>query len=166
MAVSFQCCFCERGIETHEESEGVILNASSLAKWKQGQMSEGQSFYAHATCLVENCKTSYPWEVDAILAEGDADEGHLKISITRWVDDAFPGFVECEFVDVSGVRHTFVDKVPVVTADPIDSSASFPLSGSVVCTILSRNIDGSMDVEVDLPLGAQRTTVWLRDIHD
>jgi hypothetical protein len=67
--LTFQCCFCAREIELHEESDSVVLNASSLANWKREQPNEGQSFYAHVQCLVENCRTSYPWEVEAILAK-------------------------------------------------------------------------------------------------
>lgn len=67
----FQCCFCGNGIRKSEEDTSVVLNAVSLAKWRRGESVMGQSYYAHAACLTENCKPSYPWEIEAILEEGD-----------------------------------------------------------------------------------------------
>ena len=40
----------------------------------------------------------------------------LKVEITRFVDEHQPGFVACEFQDANGRRHTFIEKVPLVTA--------------------------------------------------
>lgn len=67
----FQCCFCDKGISQSEEASSVVLNAVSLAKWRQGRSLLGQSYYAHAACLLANCKPSYPWEIDAVLEEED-----------------------------------------------------------------------------------------------
>jgi hypothetical protein len=71
LPVSFQCCFCEKGIASSEERAAVVLTATSLTKWKAGAAEVGQSFYAHAACLVENVKLSYPWEIEAILEDND-----------------------------------------------------------------------------------------------
>lgn len=164
MPLEFQCCFCGERIERGDEKDAVILNASSLAKWKEGRVVDGQSFYAHATCLIENCKPSYPWELEAILTEGDADEASLRVSISRWVDDAQPGFVECEFVDTSGLRHMFVEKAPVVSADHIDARTELPVLGSIACMVVSRNDDGSADIEIDLSAGRERANVRLEEL--
>lgn len=161
-----QCCFCEEDIDRTQESEAVVLNASSLAKWREGRGVGGQSFYAHAACLAENCKTSYPWEIEAILSEGDEEWAWLKVAIIRWADDHQPGFVECEFVDAMGRCHRFQEKVPVVSADHIDANSSFPLTGLIACGIVARNADGSADIDVDLPQGEQRVRVWLKDLND
>lgn len=39
----------------------------------------------------------------------------ISVQITRFVDDSFPGFVECTFVDALGETHVFIEKVPVVS---------------------------------------------------
>lgn len=164
--LTFQCCFCEKGIHRSQEREAVVLNASSLAKWREGRGVDGQSFYAHASCLTANCKTSYPWEIEGILSEGDERGAWLRVSVTKWADDHQPGIVECEFVDARGLRHVFQEKVPVVSADHIDANSPFPLTGSIACTIVERNDDASADIDVDLPHGVQRVRVWLSDLYD
>lgn len=75
----------------------------------------------------------------------------LSVTIVKLVDDAFPGWVECTLVDAAGVRHVFVDKVPVVTDERVDDSTSLPRWGSIACTRVSSrtNADGHELVSVD-----------------
>ena len=39
----------------------------------------------------------------------------VRVNISRYVDESFPGWVECSLVDAYGYDHVFVEKVPVVT---------------------------------------------------
>jgi len=64
--------------------------------------------------------------------------GLLVVQIVRWVDDHFPGFVACEFVDAWKRVHTLIDKVPMVTADDLDATSVYPQRGGVRCTVLER----------------------------
>lgn len=70
----------------------------------------------------------------------------IKISVIRYLGhDPQPGIVECELVDSSGHRHTFIEKTAVVMSDsgPNDDLKSYPRPGLIACTILDESIDGS-----------------------
>lgn len=120
----------------------------------------------HAACLVENCKPSCPWTINSILEEREADAMQIPIAIIRYVDEHQPGFVECEFVDAMGMRHTFIEKAPVVAHCTINSQTTLPLPGSTVCRVVAWNADGSAEVEIDLAGGDIRARVRSDDLHD
>lgn len=65
----------------------------------------------------------------------------IKVEITRFVDDHYPGFVECSLVDAHGTKHFFVEKVPVVALEDLDANSSYPSNGVIGCEV----IDGSDD---------------------
>ena len=63
-------------------------------------------------------------------------EKAVPVSILRQIDDAFPGWVECELVDAIGKRHLFHEKTPVVSAPSPAStapSATHPQTGFIAC---------------------------------
>ncbi len=65
----------------------------------------------------------------------------LAVQIVRCVDDEHqPGWIECEFADAEGRRHTIVDKIPIFsmdpTLDPLDGNTKYPQPGGVACEIL------------------------------
>lgn len=62
----------------------------------------------------------------------------LKVQIVRYVDDYFPGIVECELVDAAGHLHTFVEKGPVVSDKWPGPDDSYPMSGEINCEILEQ----------------------------
>jgi hypothetical protein len=51
----------------------------------------------------------------------------VRVNISRYADESFPGWVECTLVDAYGYDHVFVEKVPVVTKAHLDSASSYPL---------------------------------------
>jgi hypothetical protein len=57
----------------------------------------------------------------------------VAVEITRYVDMSFPGWVELVLHDARGAVWTFVEKVPVVSAEGIDESSSFPRAGAIAC---------------------------------
>jgi hypothetical protein len=63
---------------------------------------------------------------------------NLSVQIVRFVDDRFPGWVACEFLDASAVRHVLIDKVPIFTAELLDATSSYPQPGSAPCEVLAR----------------------------
>jgi hypothetical protein len=65
----------------------------------------------------------------------------LIVRIIRYVDDGFPGWVECEFADVDGRNHTIVDKVPAFTTDVLDSTSSYPRTGRMACKVVEERQD-------------------------
>lgn len=64
--------------------------------------------------------------------------GLLVVQIVRWVDDHFPGFVVCEFVDAWKRVHALTDKVPMVSTNDLDATSIYPQPGGIRCTVLER----------------------------
>lgn len=62
----------------------------------------------------------------------------LKVKVVRYLDDAFPGWLECEFFDAENRRHVIVDKVPVLGGDCLGPDSLYPRDGEVRCEILDR----------------------------
>lgn len=59
----------------------------------------------------------------------------LSVQIERFVDDAFPGFVECSLLDADGAIHLFLEKVPVVTTEKLRKDDGYPRPGYLACTV-------------------------------
>jgi len=57
----------------------------------------------------------------------------LSVQIVRFVDDSFPGWVECQFTDAVGRVHTLIEKYPMVTAQMLDADSQYPQTGVVEC---------------------------------
>jgi len=92
--------------------------------------------------------------------------GSLVVQIVRFVDDHFPGFVACEFVDAENRVHTLIDKVPMVTPDDLDPTSVYPQTGGIRCTVLQRWQGPSggelVKVSIDYP-DAMETTEGLKE---
>ena len=75
----------------------------------------------------------------------------VRVIISRYVDDSFPGFVECRLVDALGHEHVFVEKVPVVTEADLVAASSYPQSGVICCEILgtAESDNGRQLVHID-----------------
>jgi hypothetical protein len=73
---------------------------------------------------------------------------HVRVLITRRVDDHFPGWVEFTILGAGGEVFLFVDKDPVASAVDIPS---FPFESTVACNVISAVVqpDGSKVVEID-----------------
>jgi hypothetical protein len=59
----------------------------------------------------------------------------LPVRILRFVDDNFPGWVECSLVDSDGGIHQFIEKVPVVTTAILFCDSAFPQPGYIACLV-------------------------------
>jgi hypothetical protein len=85
----------------------------------------------------------------------------IRVRISRWLDDGFPGFVECVLVDASRRRHLFVEKAPCVTLENISATSPYPLDGEIRATIVERRLldDGRelVVVKTDAPDGVEST---------
>jgi len=67
----------------------------------------------------------------------------VLIEITRFVDDHFPGFVECVLTDAQGRAHAFIEKLPVVTLEHLSSDSEYPCAGVIPCEIESEFSDST-----------------------
>jgi hypothetical protein len=59
----------------------------------------------------------------------------VSVEVTRFVDDHFPGFVECTLTDAHGQVHTFVEKAPVVSTESLVANSKYPCAGVIACTV-------------------------------
>ncbi len=59
----------------------------------------------------------------------------LPVTIERFVDDDFPGLVECVLVDSEDYTHRFVEKAPVVSTANLSLDSAFPQSGYIACVV-------------------------------
>ena len=66
---------------------------------------------------------------------------HAKIEITRFVDDAQPGWVEAVMVDAWKQKWTFVQKIHSFTDDDLDSESDYPIQGYLECAIVGSYLD-------------------------
>ena len=66
---------------------------------------------------------------------------HLRITITRFIDPHQPGWVACTLTDVYGALHTFHEKIPVVTPEPLDENSTYPQQGVIACRVVSTHVD-------------------------
>ena len=62
----------------------------------------------------------------------------LRVQIVRYVEDYFPGIVECEFVDAAGHVHSFIEKGPVVSDEWPGPQHNYPMRGIIRCEILGQ----------------------------
>jgi hypothetical protein len=88
----------------------------------------------------------------------------LRVDIVAFADESFPGFVRCAFADADGNRHTFIEKVPVVTTQDLWSDSNYPQPGMVPCVSVEKLRDDTgralarvsiCPIDMDLPDDAQ-----------
>jgi hypothetical protein len=85
----------------------------------------------------------------------------VRVKISRYADESFPGWVECRLTDALGHEHVFVEKVPVVTTAHLDAGSDIPQVGVIACIVLGRSErdDGRHVVHIDTqsPWGIEST---------
>jgi hypothetical protein len=76
----------------------------------------------------------------------------VRVNISRYGDDSFPGWVEFRLVDALGHEHVFEEKVPVVAKADLNAAGSYPQSGVIACVVLGRSEsdDGRQLVHIDM----------------
>lgn len=66
---------------------------------------------------------------------------NLLVQIGRFVDEHFPGLVECVLFDADGVRHEFIEKGSVVSRNDLMSDSLYPQPGYIGCIIEQEWVD-------------------------
>lgn len=86
----------------------------------------------------------------------------VRVAVTRYADDAFPGFVACTLVDLHGVAWTFVEKVPVVSRADLDAHSRYPQPATLACQVVATGRDPSgraiATIDTSLPWGIAATS--------
>jgi hypothetical protein len=65
----------------------------------------------------------------------------VRVVIRKYVDPAFPGWVECTLIDAAGREVRFVEKVPVVTEATLGPDSPYPQTGVIACEVLATRRD-------------------------
>jgi hypothetical protein len=65
------------------------------------------------------------------------NEKYLIVEIIEYIDDGFPGWVRCKFIDAFGKTWNINEKVPVVSSENILSNTILPETGYVAGEILN-----------------------------
>jgi hypothetical protein len=86
----------------------------------------------------------------------------LSVTIERFVNDDFSGFVECVMVDSEYCSHRFVEKAPVLSTANLSLNSAFPQPGHIACVVEDEWLDerGRQLVRVSTtnPWGIESTT--------
>jgi hypothetical protein len=86
----------------------------------------------------------------------------VSVQITRYVDNHFPGFVECVLIDALGASHTFVEKVPYVSAESLSAASTYPRNGEIECDVCREWKDTAGHsfsiVRIESPWGIESTS--------
>jgi hypothetical protein len=80
----------------------------------------------------------------------------VQVPIVRKVDDAPPGWVECQLIDAHGRLWSFVEKAPIVCQTPLDPATAYPQPGVIACRVLER-AGGMVRIDTDQPWGVSST---------
>ena len=67
----------------------------------------------------------------------------LRVDIVGFADASNPGFVHCAFTDANGDRHTFIEKIPVVTTQDLWIDSTCPQPGVIQCERVESLLDDS-----------------------
>jgi hypothetical protein len=81
----------------------------------------------------------------------------VRVTITKFIDNSQPGWVECQFVDAFGRLHIFNEKVPIVTVEYLDEKSVYPQDGIIACEIIKRKND-IIKVNIEKPWGVESIT--------
>ena len=85
----------------------------------------------------------------------------VSVAIHRYVDDTYPGWVECRLIDAHGHEWLFVEKVPVVSAEELDAASEYPQSGVVACEVMRPDgavADEIIEIDTERPWAIAATT--------
>ncbi|WP_194460235.1 hypothetical protein [Bradyrhizobium sp. CCBAU 53421] len=86
---------------------------------------------------------------------------YIRAEITKWVSDAFPGFVECQFADRFGREWVVVEKASVLTDTELQSDSRFPQPGLIACEVVARHHDDAgreiTDITTEIPWAIKAT---------
>jgi hypothetical protein len=86
----------------------------------------------------------------------------VTVEICRYTDDSQPGWVECVLTDAAGRNWLFVEKVPVVSSEPLKANSKYPCQGVIACQIVERQQDDDgrerVVIDTDKPWGVESSS--------
>jgi hypothetical protein len=86
----------------------------------------------------------------------------VQVTITRFVDEAQPGWVECKLTDIHEQTWMFVEKAPVVSKAILDTRSAYPQQGVIACEIFLTWLDITgrevVTIDTSTPWGVKSTS--------
>lgn len=83
----------------------------------------------------------------------------VRVTITKYISNDQPGFVECTLTDAGGTVWKFEEKVPVVTLEELDPESNYPRLGDIDCEIVKRWKDDKgcelVTIDTERPWGVE-----------
>ena len=83
----------------------------------------------------------------------------VAVEVTRFVDSNFPGWVEFVLLDARGTTWTFVDKVPVLSAEELSEASDYPRPATIECEVVAEPSDvqaaGLVTIDTSRPWGIE-----------
>jgi hypothetical protein len=81
----------------------------------------------------------------------------VAVEITRYVDASFPGWVEFVLRDANGTDWTFIDKVPVVSAEALNEASQYPRRTVIECEVVPdpTTTEGLVRIDTSRPWGIE-----------
>ena len=82
---------------------------------------------------------------------------NVAVEVTRFVDASFPGWVEFVLHDALGTRWTFVEKVPVLSAEALSEASDYPRPAMLECEVVpdSSASAGLVKIDTSRPWGIE-----------
>jgi hypothetical protein len=76
----------------------------------------------------------------------------IRVKIVEYLDDGYPGWVECKFTDAWNKEHTIREKAPIVGAEYLNISSEYPKEGVIAFELVRkwRDKDGRIVFTVDM----------------
>ncbi len=81
----------------------------------------------------------------------------VLVTVSSFIDESFPGWVECWLEDAHGRRWKFNEKVPVVSAEALWTDSEYPKPGKIACRVLRKTADSSRRNVVTVDTGGVET---------
>ncbi|WP_343566107.1 hypothetical protein [Sphingobacterium sp.] len=80
-------------------------------------------------------------DYDVFANEQFAEMGFLRIKVTNYISNDFPGFVKAEFTDIAGNLHIIEEKAPVLTDQFWDENTTYPRWALIPGKLLERRTE-------------------------
>ncbi len=97
----------------------------------------------------------------------DAVEVRVRGTALRWESDDFPGWIRVSIRDAQGEEHLIVEKVPVLTKEPITAASPFPMDCWVAAEVLGvadDRVEVALSYGVETAAGERLLTVFAADV--
>jgi hypothetical protein len=84
---------------------------------------------------------------------------NVTVEILGFVDASFPGWVEFVLHDALGAKWSFVEKLPVVSAEGLSEASDYPRPATIACAVVAESsapaAAGLVTIDTSRPWGIE-----------